>query len=128
MNFCDTEDIRRLGCIEDAVDIPPVDRSFDRAIEDKEISAALASALRMNWIGVNGDDRGELDFCVPSGVEIAKDGRFRPIDSGEPGELASPAFRNVVALIHRSFDADPGRGGVSGSMRNKSEKWSLMNL
>lgn len=40
--------MRRRGRIEDAVDTPLVDSSFVIAIEDKEISDALASARRIN--------------------------------------------------------------------------------
>ena len=46
----------------DAVDTALVDKSFDKARDDKEISEAFVSARRINWNGVSGELPGEPVF------------------------------------------------------------------
>lgn len=60
-NLEEAEDIRRRGCM-DAVDTALVDKSFDKARDDKEISEAFVSARRINWNGVSGELPGEPVF------------------------------------------------------------------
>jgi hypothetical protein len=84
----------------------------------------------MNCSPANDDPEGGEDLSDrglwPLGVEIEKEGKSVPFDSGVRGGIAgmstlsfSGASSSVAELIHFS-SVIPRRGGESGKTRNKS--------